>query len=243
MNEAGIVTAEFPSLVGDALTRTERSRPAIVESIREAIISWMSDEPSPPSAIPLFSVVAAPIDGFLAVHGNGNETRLIACVNGTITDDPDVVLDCVRSCAGPAESANEEECVTALSGLRSYLDADSALAGVRGGCRRTTVRNAVLRRISLTVQRARPHERATITSLATQARVALLQNLGIEAERQLGELCQTEMDGRAWLRRVMDQLSLLQSGRLESHDESSLIALIVFRQCDDAIALSHATER
>lgn len=243
VSEAGIVTAEFPALMDDAFSRTERSQPAIMESVRETILLWISDETPVDSARPLLSVVAAPTDGFIAAYRNGDEVRLIASVNGTITDDPDVVLECVRSCAGPAVSANENDCVAALSALSSYLEADSALTGVRGGYRRTTVRTAVLRRISLTVQRARRHERATITSLATQAHVAVRQNLGIEAERQLGALCQTEMDDRAWLRRVIDQLSVLQSRTLGAHEEHSLIALIIFRACGDAIALSHATER
>ncbi len=246
MNEASIVTADFPSLLDDECTLPPSGggQPAIIEAMLRTIQGWRSEKVSNPDGRAVVSAVAGEADGFLAACRNDGQVRLIASRHGSISDDPEVVLECVRSCIGPALRVDANELARVLSALRSYIEAESALAGVSPrAVRKTPAKVGVFRRISRIARDARPHERAEIASLAVSARLALDNIFGAESERQLLELATAESNDRAWLSRVIEHAAAPRRRSIVSVSQAVLIALIIFRRSQKANALSRATER
>lgn len=246
MSEAGIVTADFPSMLDDEciMPRPGSGQPAIIEAIRRTILEWHSEDVVDSDDKGVFSVVDGSVDGFLAAWRNDGQVRLVASRQGTISEDPEVVLEGVRSCVGHPAAVDADELVRVFTTLRSYFEAESALGGASSGpARSTTAKVAALQRISRIARRARPHERAEIASLAVCARLALNDDLGAESERQLRELSKVEMNDRAWLAGVIEHAARRPRQSPVPVSDDGLIALIIFRRKDEANALSRATER
>lgn len=245
MSEAGIVTADFPSLLdaGCKMPPTDNGQPAIVESIRRTIREWHPEDVADSNGKGVVSVVDGSVDGFLAACRKDGQVRLIASRRRTISEDPESVLEGVRSCAGRTAAVEVDELAGVVTSLRSYIEAECALGGARPGPACGTAKAAALRHISRISRQARRHERAEIASIAVRARLALDANLGAESERQLSELSKAAMNDRAWLAGVIE-LGMRHCRRSPGPDsQDGLIALIIFRRKDDANALSRATER
>jgi superfamily II DNA or RNA helicase len=244
MAAAGVVSSEFPSIsMHGGTNRSTRSDPAIVESIRTTISAWNTSRSTDIRSAVALSVIAAPMDGFLAACRHDGQARLIASVDGRVSEDPEAVSICAQHCTGMELSADVAECRRMFDALDHYLSLESALNGLPAGRIRASVGRITLERISRIERRARPHERARIAELAAKARDALAGYNGVDTERRLKELLDTPIDDGVWLRKVASNSSAARKRPTTTEHADGTVALIIFRRCDDMNALSRATER
>jgi hypothetical protein len=186
----------------------------------------------------------ASFTGFVSACSCSGRVRLIASRNGAISEDPDFVLDCLKSCDRTSADIDDDLVQRELRALDRHLELNDALLGVPSVQRgRTTIGESILRRIAQISQRARPHERAEIASLACRARTAFTRNLGSAVEMQLGKTLQRQLPDREWLRDIVRVTSTHIREARSTSSQSALIAMIVFQPTGNANALSRATER
>src|SRR5688572_11732259 len=230
MAAAGVVSSEFLSLsMGDSAHRHDKSDPAIVESIRAIMSGWNAVISAQIRSSVVISVVGACVDGFLAVCCHDGRTRLIASCDNCISEDPQLVLTCLRRCRGIGLSADGDECRRTLDALDHYLSLESALTGVAAQRIRTSAARVTLARISRIEQRTRPHDRARIAVLAAKARDALAEYKGVESERRLIELSDTSMDDGAWLHEVASSSRATRKSQVARQQADGIVALIILR--------------
>ncbi|MEO8576380.1 MAG: DEAD/DEAH box helicase [Gemmatimonadales bacterium] len=243
MNEAGIITSAFPSLTDFDDTPVRRSNTAAIEAIRATLSRWMGSLQTATHDTPIASAVAAPNRGFVAVVRATQTARLVASRDGVVSDDPEVILDCLRCADGRQIEMDHAAFRRAIADLRRYLDLDQALIGIWPGVPCTSVvGESILSRVSRIAQRARPHERAGVASLAIQARQALARNFGIDMERRLMEMDNLQGSDHEWLRAIVERITK-HSRANTSSDASVLIAMLILQPTNEENALSRATER
>jgi superfamily II DNA or RNA helicase len=243
MSAAGILMTEFKSLAGLSSTMAgERNEPALMEASRNIISRWLSEDGRHDDGKPLVASVIANRSGFLAVCMHNHRMQLVACLDGVITEDPAVVLECVRLCDSVPATTHAQDFTAAMHALFSWMIADSSMAGAAASAvGRSQARSRALRRISAASRHARPHARARISSLARRAREAVTGGFGIHAEGELERISAIASTDEQWLENVIEfgESARVKTSR-SAADVGTIHVLMVF---SDAIALTPATER
>jgi hypothetical protein len=203
MHAAGMVTEEFAS-IGLLLTQNDvRNEPALIESYRKLIAEWRDDSRAATGIDLSLASVRSTRRGFLALCGDPGKARLIGCIEDRIGDDAAIVLDCVRECRGHECELNRDRLTGILRKLTFWLDATTAMTGVRPVLgNHSRIRREALRQIDRRSAHTRAHDRARIARLANRARSAVLSGFGTYDEQLLEELCHMDLEDTMWLERI-----------------------------------------
>ena len=215
-----------------------QSVPQASEGLRAAVASWANGS----AAEGVVSAVRSPCHGFLAAVRSETSTRLIASIDGSIHDDPALLLRAARLASAEPAAIKPMLLEESLNAIANHLDASVALEVLPGIMPATrSVRSIVLRRISQVVTRAKPHDRARIASLAVAARRGATVRSGAFVERQLQETLSLSIRDDEWLAAVA---SLGQSSEtVTARRDWKILSVILFVGEDQINALSGAIER
>ena len=202
MEAAGIATDEFHSLKGWTSPNPPQSSPSINEAIRRHLSRWVSGSPRSHDGI-IVSAVASPCRGFLAVVFEGDRPRLIASLDGTVTDDPNSILRAIQCSESDECSFLPADLEDTAARIRAFVGAGDALGTTRvSSVQSASTRNAAVRRINRFFQNARPHARSMAAIQAALARRVLVGDLNAYQELELESLSRVESD-EDWLRSVI----------------------------------------
>ncbi|MDO8502674.1 MAG: SNF2-related protein [Gemmatimonadaceae bacterium] len=248
MKAAATVIESFPSLmtVATDFADTSTNGPRMIESARRLISEWLNDASIGLTGAPLVAAAVAPIDGFLAACRINGQVFLFGCLDGRITDEPEMILRCARYCRGRPTRICETEASVCLDLLSAHVEAAHLLRGVKPAAAATNhVRRSALRHIAVAAARSRPHMRARVSVLAKSARNVVTGNFGSHAELELATLDSLDLSDEKWLERVIEFGSRFGAATSPRAEDAGVvvIAMIVFRCRRDAIVLSSATER
>lgn len=208
----------------------EAATPIIVESIRQIVTHWKPESATPHCT--LVGAVKSSASGFLAVCSMGERVRSIASIDEGMSDDPAIVLECVR-CAGGVDAPITPEAGTAfLTRLDAWLEASRSLEN-SGASERSALHpaRAAMNRIALILSRARPHQRSALASLCDRARIAVERARGAEEEQRLADLTASVANDTAWLEDVIASGAFT---RLEDHRpavsrSNGIVAMLILR--------------
>ena len=201
MCAAGIATPEFPSLKGWRPSPSRAGVPAISEAIRNELQHWGSASACSCTTT-IACAVASVSPGFLALVLEADRVRLVASIDGVVTEEPGVVLEAIQHGDGADRTLVDEELQRAAHELRAYFDTGHALDTARVSSNHAAkVRNASVRRLNRLVQRARAHSRDLKAIEAESARAVLLSNLNAHQEMEL-ERVRTIRDDDKWANQV-----------------------------------------
>jgi superfamily II DNA or RNA helicase len=161
--------------------------------------------------------------GFLALCAHGSALTLLTSQEGGLSDGPNEILEALLSMDGEAARPESSTVAEAQERLHSWF----RMMGTIGPTERRAAgvarsRRKVLRRISASVQNARPHTRQRLMNLAERAREAVLGRLGAAAESGLLDLVSSDMAEEEWLRAIVQHA--------ESGDDSDARAVDDYRR-------------
>ena len=175
--------------------------------------------------------------GALVLIAHRHRARLVALLDGTVTEDPGVLLEAMAIADGsPPRSENaarvdEHLVARALGPVETWLllqdgSADAELRVVHA----ERARRQILRRAAGAVSRAPAHARARLASLAMRARDAATLPLGAGAERVLRDLAAADLSDEAWLRALAEFAALQRHPPASAREESHAViqAMILF---------------
>jgi hypothetical protein len=233
LEAAGLVTSDFPSFhIPSSSDSPERqASPLVIEACRERMGRWFRNGAvAKGDRIPVASVKAEE-PGFLACVVVNGRSRLLGCLNGRITDDTLVVLDCVRLCEGRKSRGPSGEYARVLDELSSWMRSTAAIDGISAAASgKSRIVSKALRRVAAAARAARPHNRTRTFDLARRARIALLGPFGAHVVNELGHLSALDIPADRWLERLIDTLSA--DSRVKSHFDSEtssgILALVLF---------------
>lgn len=247
MKAAGVVSDRFPSLLSEfAQAEVAPSGSRLVEGVRESLSTWLDgSEPPPIHLATLASSVSARCDGFLAACRVNGRTMLIGSLDGHIGDDPAFIRECVELAGNGCATAVAHEVQASLRSLRSYLDAETSLRGIRATKRCVAHRRSdALRRIARAARHARAHDRPRIAVLSERAGMIVRDRYGAYAERQLAALGALELTDEKWLEAVIDFGARFSSPPVVPDYDTTVLAIIVFQTGESRVeALTQARER
>ena len=143
--------------------------------------------------------------GFLALCAHGSALTLLTSAGNGLSDSPNEILEALLSMRGDAPKPEASAIAEAHERLHSWF----RMTGTIGLTERKAAgvarsRRKALRRISSSVQNARPHTRQRVMNLAERARDAVLGRLGAGAESGLLDLVSSDMADEEWLRAVAE---------------------------------------
>lgn len=169
---------------------------------------------------------------------------LAGSLDGRVTDDPVDLLRCTEIAEYEDRCVDESAARAALADIATHLEASSALGDIPPGRDTSShVKRRVLRRIALTVNRARPHVRSRIAALAGEARNAVLSRIGAHRERELAAIVSLEMPDERWLEAVLERCAERRIAAIRGPNQvHEILALILFVRDDKVNALSPAKE-
>jgi hypothetical protein len=194
LEAAGIAIGDFHSLKGWASPAVHPAQPRITETLRARLRQWRSASVRSHEGM-ITSAVESASRGFLAIVRGPDESRLIASLEGSVTDDPHTVLRAAALCEGDDRTFACQEMEEAERQIAAFLGIDAALGTARlSSTRGAGVRNTAVRRINRFVQNARPHIRASAAVNCESARQILLGNLSAYQEMELERLSSVECD-------------------------------------------------
>jgi len=197
--------------------------PLAAERVRSRIASWYTGAREDS----VVARVSGGRSGFLAALFIGGENRLLCCIDGRITDQPDRVLLALESAEGGDLRVDRTAVDAAVRAIAIHVRAERALAGARtGGGLSAVERSRMLRRVSRILRSARPHLRPTVTTLAARARDVLRGRLGAGVEAELARLELRDLSDNDWL----DCVGSCRVREADVAEDSQLkvIALILF---------------
>lgn len=186
-------------------TRATARGSELLEHIGSILRSWIVE------ARPIAGTTAAAVvsvkTGFVALCFRSGVPLLLASRDESVTDNPEVVLDCLGRCNSDETHTTTEEVERQIDRLRDWVSATTALGDIDRSTRTISVRKRVARRISSTVADARPHERAEISELASAARAALQDHISEFVERTIEKHVANHSSGASWLKSLLAILS------------------------------------
>lgn len=214
------------------------------ERMRDILTSWIDDgqplEPMPTAEYDSIHVAAVASDrnAFLAlcaIHG-----RFLLLTSGScgMSDDPAELLETLVDAEGPAVAPHGEMIEPTLRSVEAYFRANLTVGAAAGMTAVAVARRAALRRISATIERARPHTRARLVRLGAAARRAVLGRMNSAAESELAQLVSVEMPDEAWLLAAAGsddsaRVSASPSESAESDDHPRIVALLLLQRSTD----------
>jgi len=231
MTASGIVVDQFQSLTDfpDERRATETNAPRITEETRAILESWSAAahvDHSP--VLPLSATVSATLDGFLALCSVDARHGLLAYDEDGISADPSRILRLMRLCEGAGSAADVARVTRAIELVRRHFGGLSVIQASEQASM-SVARRAGLHRIGTITSRSRPHERARIAALATQARSSLLSRIGAHGERKLATLASENISDEAWMQSIAE---LGQSRAKQSQRLDVLAILLLCNECD-----------
>ena len=201
MHAAGIATAEFPSLKGWRSPLRAPGEPAISDAIRNELRRWAAG-PVCSHANAIACGISSESTGFLAAVLEGPRLRLVAFMDGIVTEEPRLVLKAIQQSEGADRTAEPAELQRAEAGIRSLFAARDALGTVRASSiHASSARNAAVRRLNALVQNSRAHSRDMKAIEVESARAVLLSALNAHQEMELERL-HSIADDDEWFLRV-----------------------------------------
>ena len=239
--------------VCDPITAIERIRSILHDWIggaSEGSDRWLE----PTSYTVCVGATSSKQSGFVALCAHGSVLTLLASQGQSLSDSPHEILEALLSTKGEATRPETSDIDEAQERLRSWF----RMTGTIGPTERSAAgvaysRRKVLRRISASVQNARPHTRQLLTTLAECAHSAVLGTLGAAAESELLDLVSSDMEDADWLRAVVQRAT---PGDDAGHPVDGfrrlpgwrVIAILLFDDSepakrDSVNAVTHATER
>jgi superfamily II DNA or RNA helicase len=220
-------------IVGGELHSDEQtlSAPEARELIDQLLREWISEVPDLDGANCVAAQVAAQRECFIALATNGPDQLLICGSPEEISDDPKMILQCLRAFLPqqlPFERGVAEQMAKKI---RDWLDQRrlEEKLGARN-CRHFT-RARLAGTIESIASTAPVHQRAASSLLADKARQVLALEYNLDGERALDELNQTRDGSKDWLGRVVDVGQ--RAGNKKAGTESSgftLCALLIGRR-------------
>ncbi|HEY3257287.1 MAG TPA: helicase-related protein, partial [Gemmatimonadaceae bacterium] len=143
--------------------------------------------------------------GFLALCANGSDLTLLTSEGRGLSDSPNEILEALLSMGGKATMPES----SAIAEVQERLHSWFRMTGTIGPTERRAAgvarsRRKALRRISASVQNARPHTRQRLMNLAERARNVILGRLGAAAESELLDLASSDMSEEEWLRAIVE---------------------------------------
>lgn len=231
MTASGIVVDQFQSLTDfpDERRATETNAPRITEETRAILESWSAAGDIDHSAnLPLSTTVSTRLDGFLALCSIDARHVVVACDEDGVSADPSRILRLMRLCEGTGLAADLARVTSAIELVRRHFGGLSVIQGSQHASM-SVARRAGLHRIGTITSRSRPHERARVASLATQARSSLLSRIGAHGERKLAKLASESISDEAWMHSIAE---LGQSQPKQSQRLDVLAILLLCNECD-----------
>lgn len=220
--EASNVVDVFPSLSLSGNEAGGVNMPRINQRMEETLEKWLSLSMQPITGAPLVASVAAPFNGFLSLCDSNGIPCLLAHDRDGISDDPNRVLAVMQHCTG-AEVENDSNIVDeTVRRAERFLEGGRVADGSRA-IENARERRVGLRRLSTIVNRARPHERAALATVASRAKMALMSRMGADGEDRLESLSATSLSDYAWMREVGE----MGNARTTGHCEQRVLAAIV----------------
>ena len=179
-----------------------------IERIRSILEEWGTTDPSPQLIGDRIRVAATASTraGFIALCTDASGFALAASKGTSVTEDPNEILAVLLEAGGKDVPPSPSAIATAQQRIRSWLRMTATLGPAeRKAAAPAHARRKVLRRISASVENARPHARQQLLSLAGRARVAVLGRLGAAAEFELLGLASSALPDEQWLRAIIDE--------------------------------------
>ena len=175
------------------------------ERMRAILNTWMADR-SLPESLPAVeydstqvAAVASDRDAFLALCAvRGKLVLLTSGARGT-SDDPAEVLETLIRAEGPQVAPDRVRIERSLRSVHAYFRENRTVGAAVGMTTVAAARRAALRRVSATIERAKPHTRARLVHLGAAARRAILGRLNSAAESELDRLVSREIPDEEWL--------------------------------------------
>jgi superfamily II DNA or RNA helicase len=225
-----------PSLDGTAPAPTRAA-----ELIRAILERWIDERPSPPEPMSALesdftrvAAVASERDDFLALCTFRGRFVLLTSDAGCITDNPAKLLEVLLHAEGSPIDPLREWMDASISSIESHFRTKRTvgLAAESAGIAHT--RRLALRRVSATIQRARPHARSRILRLGTAARLTILGRMSAGAESELTRMASLTMPDEEWLSAIAgyntsspDETSVSESGG--SGDDARIVAVLLLQ--------------
>ncbi len=194
-----------------------RSIPDASARVTERLREWQGDSVS----ARVGAAVDSEAEGFLAVVQSGAQSRMLAGINGQISNDPELLLRAVDSATGhdaPVDHAQLERCIRALKAHLAIRDSLGSKITPRS-------RDLVHRRIARILRHARRHERARLAGLADRA-ISIADGAGGSmVDATLRSLSDARMSDEEWLSSVaaVDPLRVRTAATREE-----IVAVILF---------------
>lgn len=240
--QAGSITAHWSasSLQADPL-----SAPALCEATRSVLTKWLQPcdplncgtsvaiAPAPLANVPV-SAIAASNYGFLAACSVAGQRVLLTTANGHITPGfPGVRTTLALFTDDPAR-VSAAALRKAVAQLTTYFHLCNAITGIsEESLWVTRVRNRVLRKISMVIDRAPLHSRHRTAEHAERARVVVMSNYGAAAEQSLCALASLQLDDTEWLLAIEAfGADHLRTGIHPVDEVSRIVALILLQRPD-----------
>jgi superfamily II DNA or RNA helicase len=209
MRAAGIATAEFPSLKGWRSSVANAGEPAISDAIRKELHQWVAG-PVYPRTSSIACALASESTGFLALVLEEDRGRLIASIDGIVTEEPRVILRAIRLSEGADRTVAPAELQKAEAELHAFFEGRDALGTARvSSIHAARFRNAAVRRLNAIVQNSRVHSRNLKAIETDSARAMLLSNLDAHQEMELERL-EALADDDEWVNQLA---AICRSGR------------------------------
>ncbi|HYN81317.1 MAG TPA: DEAD/DEAH box helicase [Gemmatimonadaceae bacterium] len=243
------IGAVRPVLPGDS-HETPDSIPApssAAERIRAILNGWMDERPSQESmpAVECNSIrvgaVASERNAFLALCTVQGKFVLLTSGARGMSDDPAELLETMFDAEGAAADPAREMIESSLRSVEQYFRANRTIGAASGMTAVALARRAALRRVSATIERARPHMRTRLVQLGAAARRAILGRMNSAAESELAQMVSLEIPDEEWLLAAAGfddstrvGASPAESG--ESDDHPRIVALLLLQRRPSVIA-------
>lgn len=201
--ESSQVVDVFPTLSLAGHDQNPANTPRVNELVRSLLKEWSLGAAVMESDELLLAGVASQLDGFLALCETQGRLRLIAGDCECVSDDPQRVAAFMNRCSGIQRAVNQSSVDQTITAVQRYFEG----LRITGGTRTTAsahVRHAGLKRIARIVSNARPHERASVVSLAAGARSALMARFGADDEARMESLFRQSISDGAWMKAVSE---------------------------------------
>jgi hypothetical protein len=207
---------------------------AISEQTRSTVSPWLrsADESRVHTRSIQIAGVASKQSGFLALAMTDSHCALLGYDGIRITESPRAILNLLGA-VGRETREPPNEAVRSAIGLVEKWMLEKRILGFTTAEQVSVARarHRVLRRIASVTQRARPHERQRINSLAASARRGVLSRHGVAAESEMLKLASSPLEDDEWLESI-SQIFSERDGTGEI--ESTVTALLILVADDSA---------
>jgi hypothetical protein len=152
-----------------------------------------------------------------------------------ISDDPAALLATLAHAEGPPVTPAGVMIERSLGFVEAYFRETRTVGAAAGMTAVALARRAALRRVSATIERAKPHTRARFVHLGAAARRAILGRMNSAAESELARIVSREMPDEEWLLAAAGsddsaRVSASPSEAGESDDHPRILAVLFLQR-------------